>query len=118
LAWRFGDEDPGSELLGPSDRFYPGHVRTPVPGELRQFATLQPDVEAVIQRCGLDTYDLLLIDLDGNWTRWVFPSQEAAASVAADLDVPVHDGWDDDRLTRRMAKNDPWNEPGGRRRAL
>jgi hypothetical protein len=93
-------------------------MRIPVPGELREFATLQPDVEGVIQRCGLDTYDLLLIDLDGNWTRWVFPSEEAAESVAWDLGVPLHHGWDDDRLTRRMGKNDPWNEPGGRRRGL
>ena len=53
-------------------------VRTPA--ELRTFVLLRPDVEAVLQRCGLDTYDLLLIDLDGNWTRWVFPSEEAAAA--------------------------------------
>ena len=71
-----------------------------------------------MQRCGLDTYDLILIDLQGDWTRGVFPSQEAAEAAAADLEVPLHHGWDDDRLTRRMNKNDPWNEPGGRRRGL
>jgi len=89
-----------------------------IPAELRSFATLQPDVEAVLQRCGAATYDLLLIDLDGNWVRGVFPSEDEAAAAADLLGVPLHHGWDDDRLARRMGKNDPWNEPGGRRRAL
>ena len=88
-------------------------MRIPVPGELREFATLQPDVEAVIQRCGLDTYDLLLIDLDGNWTRWVFPSEEAAESVAGDLGVPLHHGWDDHRLTRRVLYQAIYNSSNG-----
>ena len=44
---------------------------------------IKPLVEAVLQRCGADTFDLVLIDLDGNWTRGVFPSQEAAQAVAA-----------------------------------
>lgn len=89
-----------------------------IPGELREFATLRPDVEAVLQRCGAATYDLILIDLEGDWTRAVFASQEEAEAAAADLGVPLHHGWDDDRLVRRMNKNDPWNEPGGHRRAL
>jgi hypothetical protein len=88
-----------------------------VPSELRRFVQLRPDVEAVLQRCGRDTFDLLLIDLDGNWTRWVFPSEGLAEAVAADLDVPLHREWDD-RMTRRMNKRDHWNSPGGQRRAL
>jgi hypothetical protein len=88
------------------------------PTELRRFVQLRPDVEAVLQRCGLNTFDLLLIDLDGNWTRWVFPSREIAEGVAHELEVPVHDGWDDDRMAKRMNKRDHWNDPGGRRRAL
>jgi hypothetical protein len=87
------------------------------PTELREFVLLRPDVEALLQRCGLDTYDLLLIDLDGNWTRWVFPSEDAAEWVAADLEVPLHHGWND-RMARRMNKRDHWNDPGGQRRAL
>ena len=87
------------------------------PTELRNFKLLRPDVEAVLQRCGLDTYDLLLIDYQGNWTRWVFSSEEEATAVAEDLEVPLHHGWDD-RMTRRMNKRDHWNEPGGQRRAL
>jgi hypothetical protein len=90
-------------------------VRTPK--ELRTFVTYRPDVEAIIQRCGLDTFDLLLIDLQGNWTRGVFPSEEEATAVAEMLAVPLHRGWDD-RMARRMNKRDHWNEPGGQRRAL
>lgn len=88
-----------------------------VPTELRRFAMLRSDVEAVLQRCGRQTYDLLLIDADGNWTRWVFTSDDAARAVAESLEVPLHKGWDD-RMARRMNKRDHWNEPGGQRRAL
>jgi hypothetical protein len=90
-------------------------VRTP--SELRKFIVYRSDVEALLQRCGLDTYDLLLIDVDGNWTRWVFSSEEEAVAVADNLGVPLHRGWDD-RMTRRMNKRDHWNEPGGQKRAL
>ena len=78
---------------------------------------LRQDVEAVLQRCGLNTFDLLLIDLDGNWTRWVFPSREAAEEAAVDLGIPLHDGWDE-RMVQRMNRRDHWNEPGGQKRAL
>jgi hypothetical protein len=92
-------------------------VKAIPPTELRTFATLRRDVEAVLQRCGLDTYDLILVDLDGNWTRWVFPSEEQALAVAEDLEVPLHRGWDD-RMAKRMNKRDHWNEAGGQRRGL
>jgi hypothetical protein len=92
-------------------------VAVTTPGELQKFVTYQPDVEALLQRCGLDTFDLLLIDVGGNWTRWVFPSEEEALAVADDLGVPLHRGWDD-RMTRRMNKRDHWNEPGGQKRGL
>jgi hypothetical protein len=89
-----------------------------VPNDLRRFAIVRPEVEAVLQRCGRDTFDLLLIDVDGNWTRGVFPSKEYAEAVARDLGVPVHDGWDDPRMARRMNRRDHWNVPGGQKRAL
>jgi hypothetical protein len=88
-----------------------------IPRELRQFVTYRPDVEALLQRCGLDTYDLLLIDLDGNWTRGVFPSEEEAVAAVDMLGVPLHRGWDT-RMTRRMNKRDHWNEAGGQKRGL
>jgi hypothetical protein len=89
-----------------------------IPSEARRFATLRPDVEAVLQRCGLDTYDLVLIDVDGNWTRAVFPSEGEAEAAAGLLSVPIHQGWDDERLAKRMNRRDHWNEPGGQKRAL
>jgi hypothetical protein len=87
------------------------------PSDLRKFVTYQTDVEALLQRCGLDTYDLLLVDFQGNWTRWVFTSEEEAVAVVDNLGVPLHRGWDE-RMTRRMNKRDHWNEPGGQKRAL
>jgi hypothetical protein len=90
-------------------------VRTPA--ELRRFVQLRPDVEAVLQRCGRDTFDLVLIDSEGNWTRWVMPSEELAEAVAEDLEIPLHKGWND-RMTKRMSRRDHWNVPGGQRKAL
>ncbi len=90
---------------------------TGTPLELRRFAQLRSDVEAVLQRCGLGTYDLVLIDASGNWTRWVFTSEEAADAAARDLEVPLHRRWDD-RMAKRMNRRDHWNEPGGQPRAL
>ena len=86
-------------------------------GELKRFVALRTDVEAVLQRCGLRTYDLVLVDPEGNWTRWVFTSEEAATTAADDLGVPLHRGWDE-RMARRMNRRDHWNEPSGQKRAL
>jgi hypothetical protein len=88
-----------------------------VPTELRTFKLQRPDVEAVLQRCGLNTFDLLLIDAGGNWTRWVFTSEKSAEAVAGALELPLHRRWDD-RIVRRMNNRDHWNEAGGQRRAL
>ena len=93
-------------------------ARIRVPHDLRHFAIVQPEVEAVCQRIGRETWDLLLIDVKGNWTRGVFQSKEQCEQAARQLDVPFHDGWDDDRMAKRMNKRDHWNEPGGQKRAL
>ena len=87
-----------------------------VPTELRRFVQSRDSVEAVLQRAGADTWDLVLIDPAGNWTRWVFASDRTAEAVANDLEVPLHQGWDD-RMTKRMNKRDHWNDPGGQQRA-
>jgi hypothetical protein len=79
---------------------------------------MNPDVEAILQRCGVDTYDLVVVDARGVWTRWVFPSERAARAAAVDLDVPLHEGWDDERLALRFNRNDPWRSGVGKRRAL
>jgi hypothetical protein len=88
-----------------------------MPGDFREFARLRPDVEGVIQRCGVSTWDCVLIDPDGNWTRGVFPSKEIAEEACRELQIPSHEGWEDLRMPRRMARRDHWGEPGGQRRA-
>jgi hypothetical protein len=88
------------------------------PARLRTFAALRPQVEAVLQRCGRGTFDVVLVDVEGTWERTVVASEGEARDVARDLGVRLHDGWDDPRLARRMNAHDAWNTPGGTRRAL
>ena len=86
--------------------------------DFRAFAMLRQDVEAVIQRCGRGTWDCILIDVEGNWTRAVFPSKEYAEDACRDLEVPFREGWEESRMPRRMNRRDHWGEPGGQRRAI
>jgi hypothetical protein len=86
--------------------------------DFRDFALLRMDVEAVLQRVGRNTWDCVLIDVEGNWTRGVFPSKEVAQAVCADLGIRTHDGWTDPRMQQRMNRRDHWGEPGGQRRAV
>ncbi|HET9722809.1 MAG TPA: hypothetical protein VFR44_03075 [Actinomycetota bacterium] len=86
-------------------------------GRLLDFVKLRPEVEAVLQHVGRQTWDLLLISVDGTWVREEYPSVEAAEAAARALGLRVHHGWDDPRVTRRMAR-DHWGTPGGQRRAL
>lgn len=86
------------------------------PARLRRFAMLHPQAEGVIRRCGRETVDLLLVDVDGDWRRAVVASEEDARLMGRDLGVRLHEGWDDPRLARRMNASDHWNAPGGQRR--
>ncbi len=88
------------------------------PGALLDFVKIHREVEGVIQHVGRETWDLLLIDVDGDWVRDEFSSKERAEAACRDLGVRWHDRWDDPRMTRRMSRGDPWSDPGGRRRAL
>ena len=86
------------------------------PARLRRFAMLRPEVEGVIQRCGRETVDLLLVDVDGDWRRTVVASEEDARLMGRDLGVRLHEGWNDPRLARRKNAHDRWNPPGATRR--
>lgn len=88
-----------------------------IPGDLVNFTKLRTGVEAVLQRIGRETYDLIVADPDGNWTRAVFPSEEAARHAAEYLEIPLHDGWDE-RTSQRLNRRDHWGEPGGQKRAI
>jgi hypothetical protein len=89
-----------------------------IPNHLAEFVKLHRQVEGVIQHVGLQTWDLLLVDVTGLWDRDEFPTKEAAEAVCQRLHVPTHPGWDDPRLVRRMNGRDHWNTLDGQRRAL
>ncbi len=89
-----------------------------VAGHLYGFAKLHPEVEGVLQHVGRRTWDLLLIDVEGDWVRDVLPSPEEAEEVCRRLGVRLNRGWEDPRMARRMNARDAWATPGGRRRAL
>lgn len=89
-----------------------------VRSEFRRFAMLAKDAEAVIQRIGRDTWDCILMEVGGTWTREVFPSQEAAEEACRSLGLRYQVGWEDHRLAQRMNRRDHWGEPGGQRRAV
>jgi hypothetical protein len=93
--------------------------RQRTPEDLVRFAREHEGVEAIVQRIGRDTFDLLLVDKDGNWTRGVFQSEEQCKQTAQELGIEaVHADWDDEALAKRMTRRDHWNEPGGQKRAL
>ena len=90
-----------------------------IDSRFRRFAAVGNDVEAVIERIGRDTWDCLLVDVDGNWFREVFPSKEAAEEACRTVGVRFHEGWEDDpRMAQRMNRRDHWGEPGGQHRAV
>ncbi|MBA2425454.1 MAG: hypothetical protein H0V60_00045 [Actinobacteria bacterium] len=66
------------------------------------------DVEAVLVRFGRGGVQLVLVDGDGRWERWVFASEEEARAAVSGLGCPVHEGGYPEHL--RVAMN-------GRRRA-
>ncbi|HYH28633.1 MAG TPA: hypothetical protein VEA19_07660 [Actinomycetota bacterium] len=86
------------------------------PADWRKFALLRSGVEAVIQRVGRNTWDAILIDTEGNWTRAVFPSKTVAQEACRKLEVPINEGWDP-RMQQRMNRRDHWGDPGGQKRA-
>jgi hypothetical protein len=78
---------------------------------------LHREVEAVLQRVGRATWDLVLVDLEGDWVRDEFETDDRAEAVCRELGIRVHRGWDP-RMVRRMNERDHWDPPGGQRRAL
>lgn len=48
--------------------------------------------EAIVVRIGLNGAQLVLVDGQGDWTRWVYTSEEEAHGIASSLGVPVHVG--------------------------
>ena len=89
-----------------------------VPNHLAEFVKLHPQVEGVIQHVGLQTWDLLLVDVTGLWARDEFPTEGAAQAACRALRIPLTRAGTTPRLARRMNARDHWNSPDGQRRAL
>ena len=87
------------------------------PSRLRDFAKLHPGAEAVIQRIGGGSWDLLVVAVDGTWVRSVFPDEASAEAACRELDLRSQRGWSDPRLGRRMNGRDHWSTADGQRRA-
>jgi hypothetical protein len=76
-AWPFEDKTEEAEP-----------VRSPA-----DFVAVAGDgTEAIVIRIGLRDTQLVLVDAQGAWRRWVYPSVESAEEVARSLGVPVHVG--------------------------
>lgn len=48
--------------------------------------------EAVVVRIGANDAQLVLVDADGFWDRWVYHSMEEAQSIGESLGIPLHVG--------------------------
>lgn len=73
-------------------------VRTPA-----EFVERAGDgVDAVVIRIGLNDAQVVLIDEDGRWDRWVYHSLDEATEEAERLGVPVHVGEYPEEIRVRM----------------
>jgi hypothetical protein len=88
-----------------------------LPEKVERFVRHAEHVEAVLQRLGAGSYDLVFFDDRGNWERAVLPTEALARSICESLQVPVRDGWDDPELAQRVNGLDAWSTPGAKRRA-
>lgn len=59
----------------------------------RQFVEARGEgTDAVVIRIGMNDAQLVLVDRDGRWQRWVYHSEAEARSVAEELGLSVHVG--------------------------
>jgi hypothetical protein len=61
-------------------------------------------MEAVVIRIGMNDTQLVLIDGEGRWDRWVYTSLEQAQKVAEELGLDVHVGEYPEATRVRMGK--------------
>lgn len=76
----------------------PPRARTP--GDFLE--TAGEGTEAVVVRIGLNDAQLVLIDGDGRWDRWVYHSMDEATGEAEKLGVEVHVGEYPEEVRVRM----------------
>lgn len=63
------------------------------------------EVDAVVIRIGLHDAQLVLVDADGGWQRWVYHSVDEAQAAVGDLDIPVHVGEYPEELRVRINRH-------------
>lgn len=99
-AWPFEDRPEGH--VGPKETL----------DDPRAFlAFSQEGSEAVVVRIGGHDAQLVLVDGDGAWQRWVYPSMDEALEVARSLGVPVHEGeYPEETRVRMNARRRPPEE--------
>lgn len=68
----------------------------------RDFVARRDACEAVVVRIGGHDSQLVVVDGDGAWERWVYHSHDEALDAAGALGVPVHDGEYPEELRVRM----------------
>ncbi len=61
------------------------------------------DTEAIVIRIGMNDAQLVLVDGDGAWDRWVYRSLEEAREVAESLGVAVNVGKYPEKTRLRMS---------------
>lgn len=65
--------------------------------------------DAVITRIGLSGYQLVLVDAEGFWDKWVYPTEDAARAAASDAGVTsIHSGSYPEETRIRM---NAWRRP-------
>jgi hypothetical protein len=69
-----------------------------------------PETEAVVVRIGLNGAQLVLVDGDGAWERWVYPSEDDAVAAAERLGIAVHHGYPEHVRVRMNARVRPLEE--------
>jgi hypothetical protein len=75
---------------------WPFEDKVEAPEEIREPETFVQrageGTDAMVIRIGLRDAQLVLVDRDGRWQRWVYPSVELAQQAAEGLGIPVHLG--------------------------
>jgi hypothetical protein len=73
--------------------------------------------EAIVIRIGMNDAQLVMVDGEGRWDRWVYRSLEEATAIAETLEVPVHVGEYPEATRVRIGKFVPdaghWDTSGG-----
>lgn len=65
-------------------------------------ASRGPGCEAVVVRIGAHDSQIVVVDSDGAWERWVLHSHDEAVETAEALGIPVHVGEYPEELRVRM----------------